>query len=132
MYTQFIQTNDDGYSLKSQGVASTIIVGGVFLAIAAYLFMSYFKDMSDRIVLYLALGTLFCAFVIFLRSTRKFIIYPKQKRMKHSPNLFVGMKEFKFEEYEGPTIVNVKSGVFTVGKTLNLSFNRDGKRKAIM
>nr|WP_294779655.1 hypothetical protein [uncultured Flavobacterium sp.] len=134
MYQQFIQTDDKGYELKKQGTLSTIIIGGGLFLLGAYLLKAFFAISSgDKTLLFLSLIVFLFAAIIFLKHTRKFIIYPSKKIMIYSSNFLSSKQEYTFKDYEGGAVENAhhSSGI-KVGNSFKLHFLKNGKEKQIL
>jgi hypothetical protein len=131
MYKNFNQTADGGYSLKKQGVISTIIIGGMLAALAIAAIWANMKQPQNGTAL-LALLILSFALLVFWRITRQFIVYPQQRLFKYSKGLGAGFREFHFDELEGATVEKMKNTGITVGSSFKLDFEQNGKYKSIL
>jgi hypothetical protein len=132
MYKNFTPTTDGGYTLKKQGMMSTVLIGGAFMAIAIGSLVSYIKTSQNNLLFYgpiMAAGGLF----MFWRSTRQFIIYPNQQIFKYSKGKGVAFQEFRFDELDGVTQEKMKDIYgLTLSTTFVLGFEKDGKQSKIL
>jgi len=132
MYENFTQTTDGGYSLKKQGVVSTVIIGGA-LAVSALFCMKNYLDSQKNNLLFFAGIMLLFSLIIFWRGTKQFIIYPKQKTFKYSKGLGAEFQEFRFDELDGVTKENIKNLYgLTTGNSFKLGFEQSGKYKEVL
>jgi hypothetical protein len=132
MYKNFNPTPDGGYTLKKQGMISTVLIGVVLMTISIGSLVSYVKTSQGNFLFY---SLMFLAFGLFIfwRSTRQFIIYPNQRNFKYSKGLGVGFQEFRFDELDGVTQEKMKNEYgFTLSTTLLLGFEKNGKQSKIL
>ncbi len=134
MNKQFIPTSHNEYQLKKQGIISTIIIGGGLLSLALLLLKKFLETNSeDKSLLYFGLVILLFSIIIFLKQTRKFIIYPAEKRISYSSSFISPKKNFAFNEFNGIVVERAKNYLgFIVGNSLKLSFIQNGKEKEIL
>jgi hypothetical protein len=132
MYKNFTPTTDGGYELKKQGMMSTVLIGGALMAIAIGSLVSYVKTGQNNLLfsgLFLAAGGVF----MFWRSTRQFIIYPKQQIFKFSKGKGVVFQEFRFDELDGVTQEKMKDiHGLTLSTTFMLGFEKNGQYSKIL
>jgi hypothetical protein len=131
MYTKFEQTPGDGYVMKKQGLISVFILGGLVGVLGIYVLAISVNATSSGTLAFIGLLTLLFAAFIFLGATRKFIIYPSRKIISYSKNFLLGTKEFSFDEFQGSLVAVTKNIGITIGNSLILEFNRNGKYKKI-
>ena len=132
MYKNFTETNDGGYALKKQGMITTVLIGAVLAAVAIFLFKAYIERHDGSMLMYALLMLLFCFFMIW-KSTKQFIIYPKQKIFKYSKGKGSAFTEFRFDELAGANQQKTKNmyGI-TTGTSYKLGFEQNGKYKEIL